>query len=136
LNDSAEQIAQTISRHAVAHPKRDAIIFLERGEAETERVTYEDLEARVTSYAAGVESEGLGSRVVAIAMPAGPAFISLFLGCLRAGAIAGGAAPRSPSSGEEGRSSSRRASDCTSAARAATSPTVVCPSMMRTSTVP
>ena len=88
MNDSAEQIAQTISRHAVAHPKRDAIIFLERGEAETERVTYEELEARVASYEAGFESEGLGGRVVAIAMPAGPAFISLFLGCLRAGAIA------------------------------------------------
>ena len=88
MNDSAEQIAQTISRHAFAHPKRDAIIFLERGETETERLTYEELEARVASYAAGFESEGLAGRPVAIAMPPGTAFVSVFLGCLRAGAIA------------------------------------------------
>lgn len=88
MNDSAEQIAQAISRHAIAHPTRDAIIFLERGETETERLTYEELETRVASYAAGFESEGFAGRAVAIAMPAGTAFVSLFLGCLRVGAIA------------------------------------------------
>lgn len=88
MTDTSEQIAQTISRHASTHPKRDAIIFLERGETETERLTYEELEARAASYAAGFESAGFGGRAVAIAMPSGTAFISLFLGCLRAGAIA------------------------------------------------
>jgi len=88
LNDSAEQIAQCIARHAFAHPNRDAIIFLERGETETERLTYEELEARVASYAAGFERESFAGRAVAIAMPPGAAFVSLFLGCLRAGAIA------------------------------------------------
>jgi acyl-CoA synthetase (AMP-forming)/AMP-acid ligase II len=88
LNDSIENIAQCISRNASAHPKRDAIIFLERGETETERLTYEELEARAASYAAGFEREHLSGRAVVIAMPPGGAFVSLFLGCLRAGAIA------------------------------------------------
>ncbi len=88
MNNSAEHIAQAISRHARAQPKHDAIIFLERGETETERLTYEGLDARVASYAAGFEREGFAGRAVAIAMPPGTAFVSLFLGCLRAGAIA------------------------------------------------
>jgi len=88
LNEPAENIAAWISRNARVQPTRDAIIFLERGETETERLTYEELEARAASYAAGLEREGLRGRAVVIAMPPGGAFVSLFLGCLRAGVVA------------------------------------------------
>ena len=88
MDDPFESIAHVVSQHALSHPSRDAIIFLERGETETGRLTYAELDARAASHAAGFAAEGLAGRAVAIAMPPGLAFAALFLGCLRAGAIA------------------------------------------------
>jgi acyl-CoA synthetase (AMP-forming)/AMP-acid ligase II len=83
-----ESIAHVVSRHARNVPARDAIIFLERGETETGRLTYAQLDARAASYASGLEAQGLAGRAIAIAMPPGLDFVALFLGTLRAGAIA------------------------------------------------
>jgi acyl-CoA synthetase (AMP-forming)/AMP-acid ligase II len=88
LTGPVEHIGHCVSRYALERPEQDAIIFLERGEIEAERLTYAELDVRAASYAAGFEAEGLAGSAVAISMPPGGAFVALFLGCLRAGAIA------------------------------------------------
>jgi len=88
LDDPFESIAHVVSKHARNFPARDAIIFLERGETETARLTYAELDAKAASHASGLGSQGLAGRAVAIAMPPGVDFVALFLASLRAGAIA------------------------------------------------
>jgi acyl-CoA synthetase (AMP-forming)/AMP-acid ligase II len=83
-----ESIVATISAHAERQGARDALIFLERGESESERLTYRDLEAAIDSFSAGILTEGLGGAPVMIALPAGSAFVALFLACLKTGAVA------------------------------------------------
>ncbi len=83
-----EPFPHVLSRHARERGAHDAIIFLERGEIETERLCYGALEAAAASRAAGLVARGLGGRPVAVAMPPGAAFVGVFLGCLKAGAIA------------------------------------------------
>ena len=88
MDDPFESIAHVVSKHARNFPARDAIIFLERGETETARLTYAELDAKAASHASGLGSQGLAGRAVAIAMPPGADFVALFLGTLRAGATA------------------------------------------------
>ncbi len=83
-----ESIVAVISAHARRHGERDAIIFLERGEVETERLSYWNLLARVEAFASGLIAAGLAGEPVMLALPAGTDFVCLFLGCLHAGAIA------------------------------------------------
>ncbi|HEX4294099.1 MAG TPA: AMP-binding protein [Rhizomicrobium sp.] len=83
-----EPFPHVVSKHARDRATHDAIIFLERGEAETERLSYGALETVAASRAAGLAARGLGGRPVAIAMRPGAAFVGVFLGCLKAGAIA------------------------------------------------
>ncbi len=83
-----EPFPHVVSKHARDRATHDAIIFLERGEAETERLSYGALEAVAASRAAGLAARGLSGRPVAIAMAPGAAFVGVFLGCLKAGAIA------------------------------------------------
>jgi len=83
-----DSIVHVVSKHAREKSARDAIIFLARGEAETERVSYRDLDGMIASHAAGLAASGLAGQPVVIAMPAGAAFVALFLAALRAGAVA------------------------------------------------
>ena len=79
---------QLISVHARQRGSRDAIIFLERGEFETERISYSGLDEKTDRIAAGLLEAGLEGEPIMIALPAGSAFIAAFLGCLRIGAVA------------------------------------------------
>ncbi len=88
MDDPFESIAHVVSQHARNFPARDAIIFLERGETETARLSYAALDAKAASHASGFEALGLSNRAVAIAMPPGLDFVALFLGAMRAGVIA------------------------------------------------
>lgn len=83
-----ESIVATISAHAERQGARDALIFLERGESESERLTYRDLQAAIDSFSAGLVDAGLRGEPVMIALPAGSAFVALFLACLKTGAVA------------------------------------------------
>jgi len=74
--------------HVAARADRDAVLFLERGEAVTERATYGELGARVARLAAGLSGEGLAGRPVVLALAPGLDFVVALLACLRAGAIA------------------------------------------------
>lgn len=88
MDGQFDSIVHVVSRHASEVSARDAIIFLARGETETERVGYGELEATVARHAGGFAARGLEGHAVVVAMPPGAAFISVFLGALRAGAIA------------------------------------------------
>lgn len=83
-----QSIVQLVSGHAQRHGSRDAIIFLERGEFESERISYRDLDEQTNRIAAGLLEAGLAGEPILIALPAGSAFIAAFIGCLRVGAVA------------------------------------------------
>lgn len=88
MDEDFDSIVHVISRHAREQSARDAIIFLARGETEAERVSYGELEASIAAHAGGFTTLGLAGQAVVIAMPPGAAFAAIFLGALRAGAIA------------------------------------------------
>jgi acyl-CoA synthetase (AMP-forming)/AMP-acid ligase II len=83
-----QSLAQIIMGHARRSVSHDAIIFLERGESETDRVSYGQLDEQVDSLAAGLMEAGLAGAPVAIALLAGVPFVALFVACLRVGAVA------------------------------------------------
>ncbi|HWA91127.1 MAG TPA: fatty acyl-AMP ligase [Rhizomicrobium sp.] len=88
MDGQFDSIVHVISKHAREKSARDAIIFLARGETETERVSYGTLDAMAERHAGGFAAAGLSRQAVVIAMPPGAAFVAVFLGALRAGAIA------------------------------------------------
>jgi acyl-CoA synthetase (AMP-forming)/AMP-acid ligase II len=84
----SKSIDQLVSDHARRCGSKDAIIFLERGESETERVSYGELDRLVDVLATGLIDAGLRGEPIAIALPAGVSFVATFLACLRVGAVA------------------------------------------------
>jgi acyl-CoA synthetase (AMP-forming)/AMP-acid ligase II len=87
-SENFQSIVQLVSGHAQCQGSRDAIIFLERGELESERISYGDLDRQTNQIAAGLLESGLAGKPILIALPAGSAFVATFLGCLRVGAVA------------------------------------------------
>jgi acyl-CoA synthetase (AMP-forming)/AMP-acid ligase II len=75
-------------RHARQRGGHTAIRFLARGEAVTATITYAELLADVTTLAGGLLERDLAGRPVVLALAPGIAFVTAFLACLRAGAIA------------------------------------------------
>ena len=67
---------------------REAVIFLERGEIVSGRLTYGELVEQVGRLAARLVAEGLSNRAVMISLPAGIPFVTLFLACLWARVVA------------------------------------------------
>lgn len=84
----AEPLLAALRRHAQARGDRDAVRFLARGEAVTDRLTYAEMMAVVDETAAGLMAEGTAGRPVVLALGPGTRFVVTFLACLRAGAIA------------------------------------------------
>lgn len=84
----AEPLLAALRRHAQARGDRDAVRFLARGEAVTDRLTYAEMMAVVDETAAGLMTEGTAGRPVVLALGPGTRFVVTFLACLRAGAIA------------------------------------------------
>jgi thioester reductase-like protein len=74
---------------AVYQPKQTAYIFLQDGEIETKRITYQELEQKAREIAATLQNLKLSSGDRAILLyPSGLDFICAFLGCVYAGVIA------------------------------------------------
>src|ERR1700749_3862472 len=88
LGSKFESITHIVAQHAHKRSAHDAIIFLQRGETEVGRMTYAELDAAVTAFAAGFERLKLAGKPVVIAMPPGILFTVLFLAALHVGAIA------------------------------------------------
>ena len=86
MDGQFDSIVHVVSRHASRKSAHDAIIFLARGETETERVSYGALEARIARHAGRLAR--FAGQAVVIATPPGGDFASVFLGALRAGAVA------------------------------------------------
>jgi len=84
----AEPLLAALRRHAAARGDKDAVRFLARGEAVTDRLTYADMMTAVDETAAGLLAEGAAGRPVVLALAPGIRFVVSFLACLRAGAIA------------------------------------------------
>ena len=85
---AAEPLLAALRRHAQTRGDRDAVRFLARGEAVTDRLTYADMMTAVDETAAGLIVEGAAGRPVVLALGPGTRFVVTFLACLRAGAIA------------------------------------------------
>lgn len=83
-----ESIPDRILRHASNRPAHDAAIFLDRGEQVSCRLTYESLVLHAGRLAGRLVAEGLSHKAVMISLPAGTDFVTLFLACLWARAIA------------------------------------------------
>jgi acyl-CoA synthetase (AMP-forming)/AMP-acid ligase II len=83
-----EPLAHIVSRHALTRGGHPAVIFLERGESEAERLSYAQLDAKVDRFCAGLRDAQLGDEPLVLALPPGSDFIALFLACLRMGTIA------------------------------------------------
>jgi acyl-CoA synthetase (AMP-forming)/AMP-acid ligase II len=84
----AEPLLVALRRHAEMRGDRDAVRFLARGEAVTDRLTYADMMTAVDETATGLVAEGAAGRPVVLALGPGTRFVVTFLACLRAGAIA------------------------------------------------
>ncbi len=80
--------SDVIARHALGRAENPAFVFLGDGDHESTRLNYQELEGRVVQLASGLSQAGLRGRAVLIATPPGPDFVTLFLACLRAGAVA------------------------------------------------
>ncbi len=85
---AAEPLLAALRRHARARGDHDAVRFLARGEAVTDRLTYAEMMTAVDETAAGLIAEGAARRPVVLALGPGTRFVVTFLACLRAGAIA------------------------------------------------
>lgn len=85
---AAEPLLAALRRHAQTRGDRDAVRFLARGEAVTDRLTYAEMMTAVDETAAGLLAEGTAGRPVVLALWPGTRFVVTFLACLRAGAIA------------------------------------------------
>src|SRR5262249_9645250 len=93
--DSAT-IVDLLRRQALHRGERLAYTYLVDGEAEKKELTYEDLDRRSREIGALLQLAGASGKCVLLLYPPGLDFISAFLGCLYAGAIAVPAYPPQP----------------------------------------
>ncbi len=81
-------LSQRLAAHAAATPDKIAVRFLEKGEGETQSLTYAELAAGTARLAGVLRARGLAGRPVILAIPAGTAFVTALLAVISAGAIA------------------------------------------------
>ena len=81
-----QTILEILSYRAKQTPKQIAYIFLEDGETQTTKITYQELEEKAKKIALNLKS-WKGERALLL-YPSGLEFISAFFGCLYAGIIA------------------------------------------------
>ncbi len=81
-------IGSVLRYHAQQHPDRLAFTFLKNGEQEEAQWTFNILDRYARAIAAQLQLRGLAGTRVLLSYPPGIEFITGFLGCLYAGAIA------------------------------------------------
>ncbi|HEX5717148.1 MAG TPA: amino acid adenylation domain-containing protein [Thermoanaerobaculia bacterium] len=79
--------------------ERCAFTFLGDGETPSERLTYAEVDRKARSIAAELQRRGAQGERVLLLFPPGLDFVTAFLGCLYAGAVAVPAYPPSPGRG-------------------------------------
>ncbi len=91
IRDSGSStLIEVLRRRASAQPDHDAYIFLADGETETARLTWAEVDRRARAIGAELRDRGGAGQRALITYPAeaGPEFLTAFLGCLYAGAVA------------------------------------------------
>jgi acyl-CoA synthetase (AMP-forming)/AMP-acid ligase II/acyl carrier protein len=73
---------------AEQHPARRAYVFLGKGDSEQQELTFGDLDDLARAHAARLQDEIAAGDRVLLLYPPGLEFVSAFLGCLYAGAVA------------------------------------------------
>ncbi|MBI3898664.1 MAG: SDR family NAD(P)-dependent oxidoreductase [Gammaproteobacteria bacterium] len=80
-------LVELIRHRAITAPTHEALIFLDDGERETSRLSYEELDRRARAFAARLQVDGLVDQRVLLLLPSGPSYVAAFLGCLYANAV-------------------------------------------------
>ena len=86
-------LVELLQQRAIDDPTRCAVVFLEKGEAETHSMTYGELDCRARAIAARLSHQVAEGTPVLLLYPSGLEFIAAFFGCLYAGVIAVPACP-------------------------------------------
>ncbi len=86
--EAPRSFVDLLRRRAAEQPDDLAYVFLKEGEEEGERLAYGPLEARVRAVAARLQQVGASGERVLLLYPSGLDFVTAFLACLYAGAVA------------------------------------------------
>lgn len=81
-------LGEVLTWQARHRPDKRAFLFLERGERETESLTFSQLHLRALAIAHALQTNELGDRRVLLAYPPGLEYVAALFGCFYAGAIA------------------------------------------------
>jgi acyl-CoA synthetase (AMP-forming)/AMP-acid ligase II len=77
-----------LSDRAQSQPDRTAYTFIHRGEKETGKLSYKELDGQARAIAACLQSLAAAGERVLLLYPPGLEFIAAFMGCLYAGVVA------------------------------------------------
>ncbi|NEP26715.1 fatty acyl-AMP ligase [Moorena sp. SIO3I6] len=88
LDEKFSNLVELLRLRALTQPAKIAYTFLEKGEEETDRITYEVLDKRSRAIACQLQSLGATGERALLVYPPGIDFIAAFFGCLYAGVIA------------------------------------------------
>ncbi len=91
-----ETLVEILRRRAEEQPDRLAYAFLPDGEEDEQSLTYAELHARATSFAARLEQMGARGGRALLLYPTGLDYVTAFFGCLCAGTVAVPAYPPRP----------------------------------------
>jgi len=94
-----ESFIDVVRERAGRLGERCAFTFLGDGEAPSELLTYREVDRKARSIAADLQRRGTAGERVLLLFPPGLDFVTAFLGCLYAGAVAVPAYPPSPGRG-------------------------------------
>jgi acyl-CoA synthetase (AMP-forming)/AMP-acid ligase II len=81
-------LVELLSCRALFQPAKTAFIFLEDGETESSRLTYQELDLQARRIAAHLQSLQMEGERALLLYQSGPEFVAAFFGCLYAGVIA------------------------------------------------
>ncbi len=86
--DNYQTFVDRLQGIVAKQPDKTAVTFLQDGETESDRLSYQDLESRIKAIAATLRQQNAtGERALLLYQP-GWEFITAFLGCLYAGVVA------------------------------------------------
>ncbi len=84
----SKNLISILQNRAVRLPHQPAYLFLEDGQHETAQITYGELDRKARLIGAYLQKQNLFGQRILLLYPAGLEFITAFMGCLYAGAIA------------------------------------------------
>jgi acyl-CoA synthetase (AMP-forming)/AMP-acid ligase II len=87
-SSDASTLGEVLIWQARHRPDKRALLYLQRGERETESLTFAELHLRAEAIAHTLRKNELGGRRVILAYPSGLEYVAALFGCFYAGAIA------------------------------------------------